>query len=347
MLFRNAHVAAILTISLGLLSPAPAQSDPQTEDWSRQDQKYMEKMKPRNEEEKQEPKSPEAIREEFVQEAKELIRDKNYAAKKTAHYMVRTDDPRVDPAAAGLQLEQFRSFFIRYWADEVELRPYESISPVFIFYSYYKFNKMVTGKARFDEFQPAGHYRGGLDLITLHSDGSALDELPVALVHEAAHQLMEMMHYGNRSGWVSEGMADYFSLTETDSEGNYKEGKIGTLRNSVAKDGGKSRSNAARNHLEALKKALRKKDDGLRILDIVDIGTDREFYGPEIRVHYAVSWALVHYLLHGEEERYRAGFIRFMEQNGPTKTGSQVLLESIGTDAESFQSGFTRYVGKM
>ncbi len=344
---RTGHLAAILMITLGTLCHTLAQSDPQTEDWSRQDQRYMERMKKQGEQEKQASRSPEAIREAYIQEAKKLIRDKNYAAKKTAHYMVRTDDPRLNPAAAGLLLEQFRNFFIQYWADEVELKPYESIAPVFIFYSYYKFNKIVTGKARFDEFQPAGHYRGGLDLITLHSDSSALGELPVTLVHEAAHQLMEMMHYGNRSSWVSEGMANYFALTETDAHGSYSPGKIGTVRNSVAKDGGKSRSAAARNHLVLLKKELRKKDGGLRILDIVDIRSHEEFYGPEIQLNYAASWVLVHYLLHGEEGRYRPGFIRFMEQDDPTNTGPEVLLESLGADAESFQTGFTRYAGKM
>ncbi|MBD3867419.1 MAG: DUF1570 domain-containing protein [Acidobacteria bacterium] len=339
--------AAVLVACLGLLSPVLSQSDPQTEDWSRQDQKYMERMKPKSEEERQEARSPEEIREKYIEQARELIRDKNYAVKKTPHYLIRTDDPRIDPAAAGLMLEQFRGAFIRYWEGEVELKPYERISPVFLFYSYYKFNKIVTGKARFDEFQPAGHYQGGLDLITLHSDSSVLDDVPVTLVHEATHQLMEQMHYGNRSGWISEGMANYFSLMETDTEGNFKSGKIGTVRNSVSKDGGKSRSDAARNHLVALRKALKKKEDGLRILDIVDIGTYREFYGPEIRIHYAASWALVHYLLHGEDGRYRQGFLRFMENDGPATTGSRVLLESIGADAESFQAGFIRHVGKM
>ena len=38
--------AAVLVACLGLLSPVLSQSDPQTEDWSRQDQKYMERMKP-------------------------------------------------------------------------------------------------------------------------------------------------------------------------------------------------------------------------------------------------------------------------------------------------------------
>jgi hypothetical protein len=85
----------------------------------------------------------------------------------------------------------------------------------------------------------------------------------------------------------------------------------------------------------------------LRILDVVDIGSPREFYGPDIRIHYAASWALVHYLLHGEDGRYRPGFLRYMENEVEAGAGSSQLLESIGTDAESFQAGFIRHVGKM
>ena len=343
---RTANMVAVLAIALGLLSPALAQSDPQTEDWSRQDQKYMDRMKPPTEEENR-ARSPEDIRESYIKEAKELIRDKNYAVKETEHYLIRTDDPRVDPAAAGILLEQFRTFFVAYWADEVELRAYDRTSPVFLFYSYYKFNKIVTGKARFDAFQPAGHYKGDLDLITLHTDSSTLDEVPVTLVHEAAHQLMEKMHYGNRSAWVSEGMANYFALTDADGKGTFKPGRIGGPRSSIAKEGDSARSAAARTHLSLLRKALKKKEDGLQILEIVDIGSRREFYGPEIRLHYAASWALVHYLLHGEDGRYRAGFIRFMESDGPDSTGSRALLLAIESEAEPFQAGFTRYVGKM
>ncbi len=339
---RAFRVTAIMAISLVMLPSAPAQSDPQTEDWSRQDQQYMERMKREGEQEKQESKSPEEIREAFIEQAKELIRDKNYASKKTAHYMIRADDPRLDLAAAGLLLEQFREFFMQYWEGEPGLAPFEDKSQVFLFYSYYKFNKILTGKARFGEFRPAGHYRADLDLITLHSDSSALDELPGALVHEAAHQLVEKMLFGGgqrRPDWLDEGLANYFGFTGLKA--------MGEDSRSVEKRGNKPSPKGARSLLAELKRAMGDKKDRFSVIALLDMGDSQQFYGPEIRLNYAASWALVHYLLHGEEGAYRKPFIRMMKEDPAMAGGSEKLLQALGVDEATFKAGYERHARKM
>jgi len=339
---RTAHAAVILTITWGALCPTLAQSDPQTEDWSRQDQKYMERMEQRNAEEKHEKKDPEEIRLEYIENAKKLIRDKNYTVKKTARYLIRTDDPRLDLVAAGILLERFREFFEQFWEGEVELAPFEEKSQVFLFYSFYKYNKILTGKARFGEFRPAGHYRADLDLITLHSDSSPLDDLPGALVHEAAHQLVQKMLFEpgpRRPDWLDEGLANYFGFN------GLKE--MGEGSRSVAKSGKKPNPNGPREMLSQLKDALGDRESPFSVIELLDMEEPREFYGDRIRVHYAASWALVHYLLHGEEGRFREPFVRFMHEDPAMAGGAKKLLEMLGVDEAAFMSAYERHARKM
>ncbi len=336
------RIAAIMAISLGLLPSVQAQSDPQTDDWSRQDRQYMERMKREDEPEKQKNKSPEEIREALLEKAKELIRDKNYASKKTAHYMIRTDDPRLDLAAAGDLLERFRVFFVQFWEDEFDLEPFEDQSQVFLFYSFYKYNKIWTGKERFGEFRPAGHYRPDTDLITLHSDSSVLDALPGSLVHEAAHQLAEKMLFGGgppRAGWLEEGLASYFGFTGLKA--------MGEGSRSVAKDRKSSSPKLARGRLAELKRTLGDKKSWFSVIDLMDIQESQEFYGADIRINYAASWVLVHYLLHGEEGAYREPFVRMMKEDQAMAGGSEKVLAALGVDEATFKAGYEHHAKKM
>jgi hypothetical protein len=343
MLRLVVRVAAICTISLGMLTASTAQTDPQTDDWSRQDQKYMERMnRGKEEENKEKPKTPEDIRKLYLEEANALIRDRNYGVKKSEHYRIKSDDPRLDLSDGVDLLERFQEYFVKYWEGEAELTPLNEPSQVYLFYSYFKYNKVLTGKARFGDFRPAGHYRSDLDVITLHSDGSPLSELPGALVHEATHQLVEKMLFGAgplRPTWVNEGLATYFQRTGLKA--------MGGPSTSLAKSGKKSRSTSSRDKLAILKRVVGDKKDPFSILHLLDMTDPGEFYGNNACVNYTASWTLTHYLLHGEDGSYRAPFIRYIQGDAALTHGSNVLLEALGVDRPSFESGWKSHIRKI
>ncbi len=329
-------VALILIVLLAVLASLPstsAQSDPQTDDWSRQDRLYQERMKRQQKEAEEPPLSQEEFRQAYIEKANRLIHDRNYQVKKSEHYMVRTDDPRLDLSACTALLEHNLQYFLGFWKDRADPTQMKERSEVYLFYSYYKYNKVLTGEARFGTFRPAGHYRRGLDVITLHSDGSPLSELAGSLVHEATHQLAEKTLFPDeppRPVWLDEGLASWFQFSGLKA--------MGGAPASLVKTGKVPRSTAARRMLRELRSALRNRKEPFSILSLLELQDPRDFYGGPVGLHYAASWALVDYLLTGENGRYRD----FVLDGG---TGP--LPATLGMDETAFETRFKEHVRKM
>ena len=85
--------------------------------------------------------------EAFIKKADEIIHDNDYDVKTTAHYKVKTDDPRFDVAAAAQLLESFRVYFDEFWKGHAELLPYDEPARV-------RFVAWLHGQVRF-ELDPA------------------------------------------------------------------------------------------------------------------------------------------------------------------------------------------------
>ena len=141
---------ALSLVSAWLAGPALAQyeEDEQTDDHSRQDQRYLERYQKKETEPAvtPDPTQDRAKAEaEFLAFVDGLIRDRNYRAANSDRYRVQTDDPRVNPKAAAAVLERFRDFFDSFWSRRVEMKPYEKRSRVFLFYSFHKYNQLLGG----------------------------------------------------------------------------------------------------------------------------------------------------------------------------------------------------------
>ena len=61
---------------------------------------------------------------------------------------------------------------------------------------------------------------------------------------------------------------------------------------------------------------------------------------------YAYSWGVVHFLMNGDEGKYRQGFERWiMDPDLPTNGGS--LAETLGTTLPELDAELRAYLGKL
>ncbi|HET9480515.1 MAG TPA: DUF1570 domain-containing protein, partial [Candidatus Polarisedimenticolia bacterium] len=277
--------------------------------------------------------------------ARKLIADENLDVATTAHFVIRTDDPRIDVKAAAELMEGFRDFFVGFWSGRAELAAYDGPGQVFLFYSRYKYKQLFDQKPAWNEEVSPGHYRPVFDAIVAHTDTLVPEDLPDMLVHEATHQLVERMLYPEDfgpSGWVTEGLGQYFEHTLRDDSGAFQAGRTGgkNLRLFEGAPGGRSRE-AARKLSEH--RARLKKDEALSLASTLEAGP-ASFYGPDERERYTVSWLLVHYLIHADAGAHLPGFVAFIKQDGRGEADAAALAGHVGMTPEQLEAAFKSYV---
>jgi hypothetical protein len=324
------------------------------DDHADQDRRYQERLRRARESgpPPAEVATPEDVRADvvrrFVEFADAQIRDKNYNAASTETYRIKTDDPRLDIRATATLLSSFRSWFDTFWAGRAELLPYEEPSRIYLFWSYYKYNQLFSGKERFDEFRTTGHYRGYLDTIVVHTDGTATGDLADVLVHEAAHQLVDNRLFGEGatpSPWVSEGLAEYFGYTAQNGDGTFDTGAIGPKSVWPFRSGKPARSEMARGRRDAAVRRFKKSSDW-SVDDLVR-ATPTQFYGGAVQANYGAAWLLVHYLFHGDDGRHADAFARWLRAEAGGGPPASSLYEALGSDAAGLDDAYRRYASKL
>ncbi len=331
--------------------PVCAQSDEQIREQERQDRLYLERLlKAKQQSEAGKVLDSEQERrtlvEEYVAAADELIRDQNYRSTSTEHYRVKTDDPRVDVKAAAQLLESFEAFFTEFWSRRATLRPAEGPSQIYLFYSFFKYNELLTGNPRFAEFRPAGHYRPVTNVVVIHADAVPPSQLGEVLVHEAAHQLVTMRLRPNGTAdapWLDEGLAEYFGATARDGEGRFREGKVGGKSARLVKGPSTDGSSLAEERLSTLRRLL-KSDPAWNVDALVRMRNRQEFFGPGADGRYAASWLLVHFLLHGDGGARAAAFARLLAFEGSAGADADAFYETLGLEPAALQNAFVSYV---
>lgn len=286
------------------------------------------------------PATPEA----FVKKANELIDDKNLDAKATAHYKVKSDDPRIEVAEAAQLLESFRTFFTKFWSPLTELKPYEDPSRIYLFYSLYKYKQLLEEGERGGG--SVGHYRPFSDLVAIHTDTVGLSELPDVLVHEAAHQLVQRMLYGTEltsSVWVAEGLGTYFGFTLRDESGEFLPGRIGGKGTKFFKKASSGTGGAARARLGAYQKVL-KNEATYSAHDLLREGYSERFYTGGAIERYTVSWLLVHYLLHADGGAHAAAFAKYIKAEANGEATKEAFYRELGMSSDALDEAFRAYV---
>jgi len=341
---------AIASVAALLVTATWAAPDPE-EDAAREERRYLERLRAARETPAPERAATtgerEAAREAFLARADELIRDKNYRSGGTDAYLVKTDDPRLDVGAVADLLTSFRAAFDRFWQDRVELLPCDEASRMYLFWSYYKYNQLFSGKARFDEFRTAGHYRGVLDTIVIHTDGTPPGDLADVLVHEAAHQRIRQCLAGPDAElppWLDEGLAEYFAYTRQEAGGRFAFGEVGGKSVWPFREGKPSRATAARTRRDAALRRLA--DGGGGTVDGLLRAGGPAFYGDGIEANYGASWLLVRFLLDGDGGRHADAFAAWIRDD-LRGGGGRALPDALGLDAGSLDEALARHAKSL
>lgn len=349
--------AGLLVSGAAAQDPRDPEPDEQTERWEREDRRYFERrVRPKPADPTPTapaaPVTPETVRGEAIEElwelADSLIRDRNYRSVDTGTVVLRTDDPRLDVRACADLVAAFRAWFDGFWEGRVELRPADEPSRLYLFFSFYKYNKLWSGSERFPEFRPAGHYRGYFDTIVAHSDGTSPGALPELLVHETAHQLLTRRVPGFGVGadpWLVEGGATYFANTLAGSGGAFRTGVVGGKSGSIFKNGDRPAAIGPGQELKLARERLR----GDPTAALAALFVPERFYdSSDARGNYALAWVLVHYLFHGDDGTHAdafASFLRAAQETGDT--GQDALLEALALTDDELAKRVVRHAKGM
>lgn len=344
----------LLLLALPVLAFAPSavaqqEEDEKLEDYAEQDRKYLERYQKK--EGQGEALSPEEAEAEMFARVEALIRDRNYAAASSDTARVQTDDPRVDPEAVARLMDSFRSYFESFWADRLELAPYDKPSRVFLFYSFYKYNQLLQGDFRLQTQRPKGHYGSMFDAITLHTDSDSPGDLPDTVVHEAAHQLVDQrlnVTVSDTQPWLSEGLATYFGNMYRDKDGTFVPDAVGGKSAALFRDGKTYPSRLPGAALRSFRGALKDVDSGDSLYGtLLWLRDPGAFYGYRAELNYNASWLLVHYLFHGADGARADAFIRFLQLERKGQGGPDALLKELGLTLQALDAEVARHAAQI
>ena len=78
---------------------------------------------------------------------------------------------------------------------------------------------------------------------------------------------------------------------------------------------------------------------------------DLETKAKQAQLYYAESWALVYFLLHGEDGRYKKTlheYFRYeLEGEGNSDNFERALRNTVGVDLNEFQAAFVDYIRSL
>ncbi|HXI01842.1 MAG TPA: DUF1570 domain-containing protein, partial [Candidatus Saccharimonadales bacterium] len=287
---------------------------------------------------------------EFRKRALDLIADRNYDSKSSAHYVVRTDDPRVDVVAVSAFLERFRTFFESVFYKPGPVHHEGPPVDVLLFYSRYKYDRLYADVSGLGSAGAIGHYRPGYNVIAIHSDAVDPGDLPGVISHEAAHQLILDLLYGPKpkamSRWVNEGLASYFGFTRMDKHGEFHDGEIGGQEVQNLRDVPAGRAKEPRARLDRFRKLAGKAEPGF-VDDLVREEMQSAFYSDDVNDRYSAAWLLVHFLLHGEDGRLAGPFREYISMEARGEVGADAFYKTIGVDPAKLEAELTAYVKKL
>lgn len=230
---------------------------------------------------------------------------------RTRNYVLVGNASEEDIRAMAVQLERFRDIFTRYFRGAALNSPVPTTVIVFKSDGSFAPYKPLFRGQRSDV---AAYFQSDVDMnyITLTAEKRGQYNPFEMIFHESVHLLVDNK-VRTSPAWFNEGLAEYFSTLD------FAPDKSGTGKPVII---GKP---IVRHILKLRQNKL------LPLAMLFEIDRASPFYNEREKssLFYAESWALVHYLIHGQSGRRQPQLARFLE-----------LLASGTALAQSFQQAF-------
>jgi tetratricopeptide (TPR) repeat protein len=218
-----------------------------------------------------------------------------------------------DVRQVATRLEQFREVFSRLFPKAKLEIPVPTTVIVF---------KSMSSYKPFNPSNDAGYFQKGDDVnyITLTNDAT---QNPFSVIyHEYVHLLIDNIS-GNAPTWFNEGLAEYYSTFIIEEDRKVHLGELIPY------------------HLITLR------DDKLyplRKLFAVDRSSPEYNEGSKRGMFYAESWAMVHYILQGNNGQRAPQLGKFLQLLGSNVGADEAVKQSFGTDIDSFEKELKKYI---
>ena len=211
------------------------------------------------------------------------------------------------------RLEQFRDVFTRLFGNAKFNSPVPTTVIVF---------KSMGSYKPFNPGNNAGYFQKGQDVnyITLTTDST---QNPYSVIyHEYVHLLVDNTS-GNVPLWFNEGLAEYYSSFNVEEDRKVHLGELIPY------------------HLQTLRE---EKPLPLRTLLAVDAYSPYYNEGSKRGMFYAESWALIHYLLLGNNGQRVPQLGKFIELLGKNLTIDEAFKQAFQTDVDSLEKELKKYI---
>ena len=261
----------------------------------------------------------------------------------TTHFEIYTDVADAKTIVnIGQNLESTYAVIARALARTGKTLPENDKTAVFVYGSRGSFNAFrrqlgIPGESFVGLYFPTG-------VLAFTMEVDTIGALRSAMIHEATHAYLGALSRAGRIDlplWLNEGFATYVDHSEVkDGDmilgsragwSSYIAGGTRFHETSLAKVGAKTiRAAAKKNQLIPTERLLRAGPD--------------EFYGEKAPLYYAQAWALVHFLIHGQEgwdtERFPSVIQRVVEGQ-PARDAVRIVY---GLDGERLDAAYVEYL---
>ncbi len=212
------------------------------------------------------------------------------------------------------RLEQFRDVFVRLFPGAKFETPVPTTVIVF---------KSMSSYKPFNAGNNAGYFQKGQDVnyITLSAELGARDPFSV-IYHEYVHLLVDNTS-GNVPAWFDEGLAEYYSSFDIEED---RKAHLGEL---------------IPYHLQTLRE---EKLLPLRTLFAVDHYSPYYNESGKRGVFYAESWALVHYLILGNNGQRLPQLGKFLQLIDANARIDDAFKQAFQMDVESMEKELRKYI---
>lgn len=231
-----------------------------------------------------------------------------------------------DIRSMAVQLERFRDVFTRQFKDAALNSPVPTTVIVFKNDgSFGPYKPLFRGK----RVEVAGYFHSSFDMnyITLSAERRAQYNPLEMIFHESVHLLVDNK-VRTSPAWFNEGLAEYFSALDFQSD-KTGGGKLVVFGKPILR------------HILMLRQ-----NKLLPLATLFAVDRDSPYYNERQKssMFYAESWALIHYLTHGQGGQRQPQLARFLELLASGAPLSQSFQQAFGSDYATLEKELKEYV---